>query len=95
MAANDLKRMAERYIADRNGHDGDRERIAALEAEIAALRKAIPAEQPTEAEIDAAVKAADDEKEALKARYAELTGSRPRGNPSLETLRQMVDEAAA
>ncbi len=37
----------------------------------------------------------DDGKMALKEQYRELTGHLPRGNPSLETLQKMVDEALA
>ena len=35
---------------------------------------------------------ADGEKEALKAQIADLTGSRPKGNPSVETLREMLSD---
>lgn len=35
----------------------------------------------------------DVEVESLKSRFAEITGSRPKGNPSIETLRRMVAEA--
>ncbi len=46
-------------------------------------------------EIDEAVSAADAEIEALKSQYKDLTGARPRGNPSVETLRSMVAEVQA
>ena len=39
--------------------------------------------------------AEDDGKQALKEQYKELVGSYPRGNPSIETLQRMVDEAQA
>jgi hypothetical protein len=35
---------------------------------------------------------ADDEKEALKAQIAQITGQRPRGNPSIDTLREMLSD---
>ena len=94
MAANDLKRMAAEYAADKAGGGEAAARIAALEAQIAELTR-VPEDDPKPEEIDAAVAAADAEKEALKARYAEVTGARPKGNPNVETLREMVKEAEA
>ena len=93
MHSNNLKRMADEYLSQRNGASGDTSRIAELEAQIAALQQAIPAKDPSPDEADAALAAADGEKETLKVKLAELTGARPRGNPSVETLRAMVQEA--
>lgn len=91
MAGNDLKRMAREYLSQKEGGGAMAREIEALKAKIAAME--VPKDDPKPAEIEAAVAAADAEKEALKAQYAELTGARPRGNPSVETLRQMVSEA--
>lgn len=93
MHANDLKRMADDYMRQRNGASADAARIAELEAQIKELQQAIPKEDPGPKEADAALADADREREALKSRIAELTGARPRGNPSLDTLRNMVAEA--
>lgn len=95
MAANDLKRMASQYVADRSGGGDAAAKIAELEARIAELTRAVPADDPKPAEIEAAVAASDDEVQRLKARYAELTGAKPKGNPGVETLREMVREAEA
>ena len=64
--------------------------VADLRAQLAAMRgeaaaQAEPEQEPVE----------DDGKQALKEQYKELVGSYPRGNPSLETLQRMVDEAQA
>jgi len=56
--------------------------VEALKAELASLRGEAAA---TPVEDDAA-----DEKERIKAKIAEMTGQRPRGNPSIETLREML-----
>lgn len=93
MHSNNLKRMATEYIAQRDGASADAAKIAELEAQIAALRQAIPEKDPQPEEAEAALAAADDEKEALKQKLADMTGARPRGNPSIETLRAMVQEA--
>ena len=95
MHTNTLKGMAQQFMDQRNGYSADRVRIAELEAMVKTLQQPIPPQDPAPAEADAALAAADADKEALKARLTELTGARPRGNPSLETLRQMVQEAEA
>ena len=62
--------------------------VEALRAELAALRSeqggATGGSEPTTD--------TDDEKEAIKAQIAEITGQRPKGNPSTETLREMLAE---
>lgn len=95
MASNDLKRMADEFMSSKDERGADRARIAELEAQIAALRQPIPEKEESPDQIDKAVAEADAEREALKAEYAQLTGARPRGNPSVETLRNMVEEARA
>jgi hypothetical protein len=92
MACNDLKEMAKRYLEGQTGSETDKLRIADLEAQLEAMR-AVPAALPTEPEITAAVNASDaEEREKLKAAIAAKTGARPRGNPSLDTLRDMAAE---
>ncbi len=101
MNANDLKRMAKAFMDDRAKGSASLSEIEALRAEIASLRAAIPARDPTEKEINAAIKEADDEfsvmdDDALKDWIAAKTGAgRPRGNPSRETLLGMARELAA
>lgn len=95
MASNDLKRMADEFMTSKDERGTDRARIAELEAQIAAMRQPIPEKEASPDEIDAVVSTADAERESLKARYAELTGARPKGNPNVDTLRSMVEEASA
>lgn len=100
MNANPLKDMARRFMADRAKGGETASQIETLKAEIERLKAAqtVPATESTPAEIEAAVKAADDEYSALtddemKDRIADLTGSgRPRGNPSRQTLVQSLRE---
>lgn len=110
MSGNSLKDMARAYMADRakNGHDADE--MAALRAEIAALKLAMPGAAPqttdvlvpvaTENEVDAALVAANAEFEALtdaelKALIKDRTGQAPRGTPSREFLLNAARELAA
>lgn len=107
--ANSIKPMAKRYVEERQVggyHDAE---IAALREELAALKAGsvvmptpaapVTAEQlqQEEATEQASIETLTEEaeKDALKQRYAAVTGARPRGNPSLETLRAMVKEADA
>lgn len=98
IASNMLKDMARAYMADRAKGEGGAAELAALRAEIAALKAAIPVKEPSPAEVDAMVQASDDEYSALsddelKDRIAGLTGTgRPRGNPSRSTLVSAVRE---
>ena len=64
--------------------------VADLRAQLAAMRGEVAAQAEPEQE-----PAEDDGKQALKEQYKELVGSYPRGNPSIETLQRMVDEAQA
>lgn len=93
MHANGMQEMARKFLADKEGAASDKARIAELEAQIAALRNVVPEVEPAPEEADQALVAADEEKARLKERLAELTGSRPRGNPSVETLKSMIQEA--
>jgi hypothetical protein len=98
IASNMLKDMARAYMADRAKGEGGAAELAALRAEIAALKAAIPVKEPSLSEVDAMVQASDDEYSALsddelKDRIAGLTGTgRPRGNPSRATLVSAVRE---
>ena len=58
---------------------------AALAAEVEELRARV-----AEMQADSGA-----EKEALKAQIAEISGARPRGNPSIETLRDMLADLKA
>lgn len=101
MNANKLKDAARMFLAARNDGAAALDEIAALRAEIAAMKTgAVPmAETPPE-EIDAAIEAAnaayaemsDDD---IKGKIAEITGSRPRGNPSRATLVNSLTELQA
>lgn len=85
MFSNDLMKMAREW-ASSNGA-GAKDEIAQLRAEIERLKSTSAAPVAVEPE------QLDVEVESLKSRFAELTGSRPKGNPSIETLRRMVAEA--
>lgn len=85
MFSNSMMDMARKWEAQRNG-SGLADELAALKARLAELEgedKPVTLKEPGE------------DAEALKDRYAELTGAKPRGNPSIETLRRMVAEAEA
>lgn len=85
----EMKNQAIAYLEKSTGTAG----ATALAAEVEALRAELAAVRAGEVEPAPVEPApADDEKEALKARIADLTGSRPRGNPSVETLREMLEE---
>lgn len=104
MSGNDLKRMANAYMADQAKGAGSAERIAKLEAEIAALKaaKPLPPNDPTPAEIEAAVQEADRfaamADDELKAFIKEKAGQAPRGTPSrdflLNAARELDSKAA-
>jgi len=78
----EMKDQATAYLATASGVAN----TVALSEEIAALRAELDALRNPPADDEAA------EKEAMKARIAELSGQRPRGNPSVDTLRQMLAE---
>lgn len=100
MNANALKDMARRYMEDRAKKDavGVTDDVAALKAEIERLKATIPAETPAPEQVDEIVQEADteaseaDEKRALKDQIEAATGTRPKGNPALATLREMLSE---
>lgn len=108
MNANSLKAMAARYMEDQTRRDTDKNAtsIEAMQAEINRLKALIPDTTPAPEEVDAIVAAADadqpeyadaepasdSEKIDLKDRIEKVSGSRPRGNPSISTLRDMLSE---
>lgn len=90
MNQNALREMAAKFIADRSAGGEMAMELAALRAEIAAMKNPVPEvveelpsayEHMTDAEL----------KDALEAKL----GSRPRGNPSRATLESMMAEAVA
>lgn len=93
MSANDLKEMARKFMADRISGEGQADEIAKLRAEIEALKRGIPADEKAElAKVDDLTVQADDDarKKALKDEIETITGVRPRGNPSVETLEKTL-----
>lgn len=100
MNANSLKELAARFMADRATGATSSNEIEALKAQIEALKAQIPVKEATAAEIDQAVRQADDEFSALsddllKEKIAQMTGNRPRGNPSRATLLSSIRELSA
>lgn len=102
MSQNALKGMARSYMADRSSGAGSMTEIEALKREIEALKGAakIPAADPSPADIESAVKAADSEFDAmtddqLKAFIKEKVGQAPRGTPGRDWLINAAREAAA
>lgn len=100
MAANDLKSMADSFMADRAKGGDNSSKIATLEAEIAALKAqlAIPA-QADPAQIEDAIKLSDAEYEAmtddqLKALIKTRTGRAPVGTPKRDFLISAAKEVA-
>lgn len=99
MNANPLKEMARKYMADRSSGASAASEIEALRAEIEKLKaaQAVPVADSTPAEIEQAIKLADDEYAALsndqiKDRIKDKIGHKPSGNPSRETLVQSLRE---
>lgn len=97
MNANPLKEMAKRYMADRSSGAKASSEIEELRAEIERLKQAIPAKEAAPAEIEQALKVADDEFDALtddelKARIKDATGQAPRGTPGRPFLLNAVRE---
>jgi hypothetical protein len=100
MVSNSLKEMARAYMSDRaKSNDGVAE-MAALRAELAALKAQIPVKGPTPEEIEELLKASNDEYEAmtdeqLKEAIAAKVGRKPAGNPSRATLLSSIRELSA
>jgi hypothetical protein len=100
MNANDLKRMARRYVEDhaKRAINDTFDKMVEMQAEIDRLRAFIPTQEASPEEIDVAIQAADAEfavmtDDQIKDWIADRTGQgRPRGNPSRETLLSMAQE---
>lgn len=76
-----MKDQATAYLERANGFSSSAamaEQIADLQAQLAAMQAEAPAAPD------------QDERESLKTRIADLTGARPKGNPSVDTLRAML-----
>jgi hypothetical protein len=103
MNGNRLKEAANAYMAERMANMGAFGELESLRARIAELEgrsTLVPEKDSTPAEIDAAVKAADDAYAAMndgqiKDKIEELAGARPRGNPSRATLVSMLSSLEA
>lgn len=100
MNANPLKEMARRYMADRASGANSADEIERLKAQVEELRSQIPVKEPSLEEVERAIQAADDEyanmsNDQLKEAIAEKVGSKPRGNPSRETLVASLRELSA
>lgn len=100
MASNVLKDMARAYMADRAKNGASVDEIAALRAEIEALRaeRVIPPTEPTPAEVEQAIAISDAEflamdDAALKAFIKSKLGRAPAGTPSHEWLVTAAKEA--
>lgn len=101
MHANKLKDAARQFMVAQNSTATALDEIAALRAEIAALKAAgasvAPHEEPSPAEVekaeqDAYASLTDAE---IKAKIKEKTGSAPAGNPSRATLVRLFEELEA
>lgn len=79
----EMKTQATAYLERAGGSAGQ----VALAAEVEQLRAELAAMRGDDAP---AADADTDEKERIKAEIANLSGSRPRGNPSLATLQDML-----
>jgi hypothetical protein len=98
MNQNRLKEAAAKFMASQSAGVSTFNEIEALKAEIAALKAAaapIPAEETPPEVIAEMVAAADAnfanmDDTAIKDEIAQLTGTRPRGNPSRATLESML-----
>lgn len=85
----EMKNQALAYLEKATDSAG----TVALAAEVESLKAQLAAVQagPIDAAMDVPV-SDDGEKEALKSQITDLTGSRPKGNPSVETLREMLGD---
>lgn len=94
MSANDLKDMARKFMADRSSGDSANREIEMLKAELAALKAhVVPADEKAElAQVDVLTATADDDarKKALKDQIEAISGVRPKGSPSVETLERTL-----
>jgi hypothetical protein len=103
MNANKLKDAARKFMASNQSNEAAMTEIEALKAKIAELEAkstAVPEEEPAPEEVEEMVQEADDayagiSDDQLKEQISEFTGSKPRGNPSRETLIRSLEELKA
>lgn len=103
MNSNKLKDAARQFMADKLSGESALSEIEALRAKVAELeaRSTVPpAVDSTETEIERAVQQADSafadmSDEQIKEEIAKLAGSKPRGNPSRQTLENALQELLA
>lgn len=110
MTSNSLKAMAKAFMDDRASNAGGADEMAALRAEVAALKLAQAGSTPqttdvlvpvaSDADVEAALAVATAEFEALtdaelKAFIKDRSGAAPRGTPSREFLLNVARELAA
>lgn len=91
--ANDLKPMAKRYMADRASGSAMERELAQVKAELAAMKAAIPAHEPTKEDVDSAIEAADFELmtlDQLRDIIEEKTQKRPDGRLGRDALINMA-----
>lgn len=91
--ANDLKPMAKRYMADRASGSAMEKELAALRAEVATLKAAVPEKEATQEEIDEALSVVNFEKmteEELRVYIMDRAGSRPDGRLGKPALVNMA-----
>lgn len=89
LTGREMKNQAQAYLESAGGSA----KTVALAAEVNDLRAQLAAMRGEE--VVALAPATDDEKERLKSQIADMTGQRPRGNPSVDTLREMLSDLKA
>lgn len=87
----EMKTQATAYLDRAGGTAGQ----VALAAEVEQLRAELAAMRGEDAPIITPTDTDADEKERIKSEIANLSGSRPRGNPSVDTLREMLNDMKA
>lgn len=102
---NDLKPMAKRYMENRASGSQQQSEINELKRQLAALRGETQEGLGEEIFVSTELQAVDPflpaelseelSPEAMKAQIKELTGQAPRGTPSIDTLKMMLEQAKA
>lgn len=102
MNANRLKDAARAFMSTRQSSSEAMSEIEALKAQIADMQAlmAVPKEEAAPAEIDAALEVADAQfaemsDDDIKEEISKIAGSKPRGNPSRQTLENSLRELQA
>lgn len=101
MIQNKMKEAAKQFMAEKTSNNDSLDEIEDLKRQIEELKASmvIPEKEVSPEEIKAMVEKSDEEYEGvtddkLKEMITEKVGSRPRGNPSRQTLIRMLAEAA-